>query len=194
VGQLSRGLDDVERRDHPALEARVRCAEPGERNHATILAGAHVHHPPELPPYADGVADAENDRRNVHSVWAALRRNCAAPAGRRQNIEEFPRSSRPGERTGNWDATWLTHGILYSEGRITLPTKVNIVLDDDVKADLDRLVESGKRSRVINSALRREIQLMSRRAASVRLDEIRATTKPVSTADIVKLVRRDRGR
>jgi Arc/MetJ-type ribon-helix-helix transcriptional regulator len=75
-----------------------------------------------------------------------------------------------------------------------MPTKVNIVLDDDVKADLDRLVESGKRSRVINSALRREIQLMSRRAANVRLDHLRSTTKPVSTADLVKLVRRDRGR
>jgi hypothetical protein len=75
-----------------------------------------------------------------------------------------------------------------------MPTKVNIVLDDDVKADLDRLVESGKRSRVINSALRREIQLISRRAANARLDDMRSTTKPVSTADIVKLVRRDRGR
>ena len=75
-----------------------------------------------------------------------------------------------------------------------MPTKVNIVLDDDVKADLDRLVESGKRSRVINSALRREIQLMNRRAANARLDKIRSTTKRVSTADIVRLVRRDRGR
>lgn len=75
-----------------------------------------------------------------------------------------------------------------------MPTKVNVVLDDDVKADLDRLVESGKRSRVINSTLRREIQLMKRRAANVRLDEIRTTTKPVSTADIVRRLRRDRGR
>ena len=75
-----------------------------------------------------------------------------------------------------------------------MPTKVNIVLDDDVKADLDRLVDSGKRSRVINRALRREIDLMRRRAANTRLDTIRATTTPVSTAEIVKLVRRDRGR
>lgn len=45
-----------------------------------------------------------------------------------------------------------------------MPTKVNVVLDDDVKADLDRL------------------------------DEIRTTTKPVSTTDIVRLLRRDRGR
>ena len=75
-----------------------------------------------------------------------------------------------------------------------MPTKVNIVLDDDVKADLDRLVETGKRSRVINNALRREIRLMSRRAANARLDAIRTTTRAVSTGEIVKLVRRDRGR
>ena len=75
-----------------------------------------------------------------------------------------------------------------------MPTKVNIVLDDDVKADLDRLVESGKRSRVINNALRREIQLISRRAANAHLDEIRTMTRRLSTSDMVKLVRRDRDR
>lgn len=75
-----------------------------------------------------------------------------------------------------------------------MPTKVNFVLDDDVKADLDRLVPGGKRSRVINSALRREIQLISRRAAGARLDELRAKARPVSTAEIVSLIRRDRGR
>jgi Arc/MetJ-type ribon-helix-helix transcriptional regulator len=75
-----------------------------------------------------------------------------------------------------------------------MPTKVNVVLDDDVKADLDRLVDSGKRSRVINNALRREMQLISRRAANARLDQLRTTTNRVSTDDIVKLVRRDRGR
>ena len=75
-----------------------------------------------------------------------------------------------------------------------MPTKVNIVLDDDVKAGLDRLVETGKRSRVINNALRRELHLMNRRAAGARLDDARATTKPVSTADIVQFIRRDRGR
>jgi len=75
-----------------------------------------------------------------------------------------------------------------------VPTKVNVVLDDDVKADLDRLVDSGKRSRVINNALRREMRLISRRAANAHLDELRTTTKPVSTDALVKLIRRDRGR
>ena len=75
-----------------------------------------------------------------------------------------------------------------------MPTKVNIVLDDDVKADLDRLVESGRRSRVVNDALRREMQLMRRRAAGVRLDDLRRGTRRVSTTGLVKLVRQDRNR
>lgn len=75
-----------------------------------------------------------------------------------------------------------------------MPTKVNIVLDDDVKEDFYRLVESGRRSRVVNAALRREILAIQRQQASRRLDELRRTTKPVSTAELVKLVRRDRRR
>jgi Arc/MetJ-type ribon-helix-helix transcriptional regulator len=75
-----------------------------------------------------------------------------------------------------------------------MPTKVNVVLDDDVKADLDRLVESGMRSRVINAALRREMALMRRRAASARLDEFRRAGRRTSTAELVRTIRRDRGR
>jgi hypothetical protein len=75
-----------------------------------------------------------------------------------------------------------------------VPTKVNIVLDDDVKADLDRLVESGMRSRVVNQALRREIAAIRRRRANARLDELRRSTRPVATAELVAAVRRDRKR
>lgn len=38
-----------------------------------------------------------------------------------------------------------------------MAVKVNFVLDDDVKSDLDRLVTSGMRSRIINEALRKEL-------------------------------------
>ena len=75
-----------------------------------------------------------------------------------------------------------------------MPIKVNIVLDDDVKADLDRLVESGMRSRVINRALRKEILAIRRQRASARLDEMRGTTKPISSSAVVAQIRRDRGR
>lgn len=88
----------------------------------------------------------------------------------------------------------MYHDILYFEAITIMPTKVNVVLDDDVKADLDRLVESGMRSRVINAALRREMALMRRRAASARLDELRRTGRRTSTAELVRTIRRDRGR
>ena len=75
-----------------------------------------------------------------------------------------------------------------------MPSKVNIVLDDDVKSELENLVETGLRSRVINNALRKELMLMRRRQLSDQLDALRGKTKPVSTREIVRLVRRDRGR
>lgn len=75
-----------------------------------------------------------------------------------------------------------------------MPTKVNVVLDDDVKADLDRFVESGRRSRVVNEALRRELRLIQRQAASARLDDLRLGTRRVSTDELVKRVRADRSR
>lgn len=75
-----------------------------------------------------------------------------------------------------------------------MATKVNIVLDDDVKAELERMVESGFRSRVINEALRKELLSMRRKGLSARLDKLRAKTSPVSTREVVALIRRDRGR
>jgi Arc/MetJ-type ribon-helix-helix transcriptional regulator len=75
-----------------------------------------------------------------------------------------------------------------------MATKINIVLDDDVKAELDQMVESGLRSRVINEALRKELLLMRRRGLSGRLDKLRAKTSPVSTREVVAMIRRDRGR
>ena len=75
-----------------------------------------------------------------------------------------------------------------------MPSKVNIVLDDDVKAELEVLIESGLRSRVINNALRKELMQIRRRHLSDDLDALRRKTKPVSSEDIVRLIRHDRGR
>ena len=44
-----------------------------------------------------------------------------------------------------------------------MAAKVNIVLDDDVKKELESLVEAGLRSRVINAALRKELAIIRRR-------------------------------
>ena len=72
--------------------------------------------------------------------------------------------------------------------------KVNVVLDDDVKGELERMVESGGRSRVINEALRKELLAMRRARAVASMDSLRSATPTSSTADIVDTLRRDRGR
>lgn len=72
--------------------------------------------------------------------------------------------------------------------------KVNFVLEDDVKKDLDRLVRSGLRSRVINDALRKELLQIKRRKLAEQHDRLRSRTKALSTADIVATLRRDRSR
>jgi hypothetical protein len=72
--------------------------------------------------------------------------------------------------------------------------KVNFVLDDDVKSDLDHLVESGMRSRVINEALRKELMQVKRKRLADKHDQLRGQTKVVATREIVKALRRDRNR
>ncbi|MBI4468366.1 MAG: hypothetical protein HY650_03485 [Acidobacteria bacterium] len=75
-----------------------------------------------------------------------------------------------------------------------MAVKVNIVLDADVKEEMDRLVASGSRSRLINEALRKELLLIRRRQLSERLDALRAKSDPVSTQEVVELLKRDRTR
>jgi hypothetical protein len=75
-----------------------------------------------------------------------------------------------------------------------MAVKVNFVLDDDVKADLDRLVESGLRSRTINEALRKELLQIKRKAIAEKQDQLRRRAKPVSTRGILHNLRRDRSR
>jgi hypothetical protein len=72
--------------------------------------------------------------------------------------------------------------------------KVNFVPDEDVKGDLDRLVASGMRSRVINEALRKELLGIKRQKLAAKQDRLRGRTEMVSTAEIVRAVRRDRSR
>jgi hypothetical protein len=50
------------------------------------------------------------------------------------------------------------------------------------------------RSRVINTALRKELTAIRRRRLSDKLDELRGKTKQVSTKEILRLIRQDRGR
>ena len=75
-----------------------------------------------------------------------------------------------------------------------MPTNVNFVLDDDVLAQMHGLVETGKRSRVINQALRRELLFLRRQRAVAELDSLRDRTRKLGTRDIVGLLKGDRSR
>lgn len=75
-----------------------------------------------------------------------------------------------------------------------MASKVNLVLDDEVRADFDELVPAGERSRFANEALRRELTRLSRRIAIEKLAAFRRNGPKVSTAEIVQMVREDRER
>jgi len=75
-----------------------------------------------------------------------------------------------------------------------MPTKVNVVLDDDVKAEMERLVARGRRSRVINDALRTELTRIRRERVSAKLDRLRQQAAPVAAEEIVRVLARDRRR
>jgi Arc/MetJ-type ribon-helix-helix transcriptional regulator len=72
--------------------------------------------------------------------------------------------------------------------------KVNFVLDEDVKSELDSLVRKGGRSRVINDALRKELARIRRERALDEMIRLRGKTTPTSSSEIVDLLGRDRGR
>lgn len=75
-----------------------------------------------------------------------------------------------------------------------MPTKVNVVLDDDVKEQMERLVPSGRRSRVVNQALRKELLRIHREGVIHEIDELRRKTRAVTTEEIVELLGRERRR
>ena len=43
--------------------------------------------------------------------------------------------------------------------------KMNFLIEKDVEQEMERLVPSGKRSKVVNEALRRQLELMRRKSA-----------------------------
>ena len=75
-----------------------------------------------------------------------------------------------------------------------MATRITLVLDDDIRSELESLVEPGQWDRVTNTALRKELRSIRRRRLSEELEHLRAGTRPVSTKDIVRLIHRDRSR
>jgi len=73
-----------------------------------------------------------------------------------------------------------------------MAAKVNLVLDDEVKEELDQLIPAGERSRFANEALRAHLALVRRRRAIEKLEAFRRTGPHVETKEIVRTLRESR--
>jgi predicted transcriptional regulator len=70
-----------------------------------------------------------------------------------------------------------------------MTTKVNLVLEDEVKHRLDQLVPPGQRSRFANEAIREKLEQLRRRQAVQTLAELRGRVEPVPTSEIIASLR-----
>jgi predicted transcriptional regulator len=70
-----------------------------------------------------------------------------------------------------------------------MSTKVNLVLEDEVKRKLDQLVPAGQRSRFANEALREKLEQVSRKQAARSIMALRNRVAPVPTDETVAIIR-----
>lgn len=74
-----------------------------------------------------------------------------------------------------------------------MPTvKSNFVLEDKVKEELESLVPSGKRSKVVNEALKKELLRLKRKKLTERLLLLRSQGPKIPLEEIVKALEDDR--
>jgi metal-responsive CopG/Arc/MetJ family transcriptional regulator len=76
----------------------------------------------------------------------------------------------------------------------TSSRKINLNIDEEVYKALEALIPSGKRSQVINEALRKEIELIRRRQSIAKLSAAAKVMKRLSNREIVQQLGQDRGR
>ncbi len=72
--------------------------------------------------------------------------------------------------------------------------KMLFVLDEEVRKELETLIPSGQRSRVVNEALKKEILFLKRKKAAEGLLKISLRTHPVSAKEIAEELEKDRRR
>jgi len=72
-------------------------------------------------------------------------------------------------------------------------SKVNFMINDDVRKEFERLVPSGERSKVANEALKKELNFIKRKRLTERLLLLRSK-QGLSTKEIVAALKKDRTR
>lgn len=72
--------------------------------------------------------------------------------------------------------------------------KLNFMIDNDVADELERLIPSGQRSRVVSQAIANELALQRRRSITSRLRELRSHLPMVSAEKLRADLAEDRKR
>ena len=72
--------------------------------------------------------------------------------------------------------------------------KLNFLIEESICKDLEVLVPPGKRSKVANDALRRELERISRKAVVDRIVSMGTEGRKLSNRRIVEALSKDRGR
>jgi len=70
--------------------------------------------------------------------------------------------------------------------------KLNFLIEETICRDLEQLVSPGKRSLVVNEALRKELERIRRKNAVEKLTERSSATEKLSTREIVEGLSGDR--
>ena len=70
--------------------------------------------------------------------------------------------------------------------------KLNFLIEEGVCRDLERLVPAGKRSRMVNEALRKELELLRRKSAVEQLLASSPRQGGYSHPDILEFLAKDR--
>lgn len=70
--------------------------------------------------------------------------------------------------------------------------KLNFVIEETICRDLEDLIPAGKRSKVVNDALRKELELIRRKKAVEKILTSPVRGKQFSNQDILKGLARDR--
>lgn len=70
--------------------------------------------------------------------------------------------------------------------------KINFLIEEDVAQEMESLIPTGKRSKVVNEALRKELELIKRKSAVDRILLESGQGRKMSTAAIVAGLSSDR--
>ena len=72
--------------------------------------------------------------------------------------------------------------------------KLNFMISEEVADELEKLVPAGKRSRVVNEAIRKELERLRREKLTEQLHALRETGPIYKAAEIAEDLRKDRKR